>query len=105
MRDLGLSHNLGCTEGTIARQFRWGEMHSAAASAALNFEGTRRNRCQLLRSKLEIFFVGTLLHFGSTGGNRLATAAVGAGEAAVTRFKNEVCRAPWTLIAMNLLRR
>ena len=91
MRDLGLAHNLGRTKGTISCQFRWSEADRASASAALNFERIRRNACQLLGPQLEILFVRAFLNFSSGGRNRLAAATVGAGEAAVTGFENQIC--------------
>jgi hypothetical protein len=69
----------------------------------LNFERRSRNRCHLLGPELQIFFVRTLLNFGSIGRNRLTAPAVGAREAAVTGFENQICRAPGALVPMNLL--
>jgi hypothetical protein len=57
----------------------------------------------LLGPEFEILFIRAFLNLGSTRGNRLAAAAVGAGEAAVTGFENEIRRATWTLIPMDFL--
>ena len=103
MGHLRLGDNLACAKGTISRQFGWHEGHCGPASAALDFQRIRRNRCHLLGPEFEILFIRAFLNLGGTRGNRLAAAAVGAGEAAVTGFENQICRAPWTLVPMNLL--
>ena len=103
MRHLGFCDNLGGAKRTISRHFGRSEGDYCSAPAALNFECLSRDWFQLLWPQLEILFIRAFLNFGSTGGNRLATATVGAGEAAVTGFENEICRATWTLIPMNLL--
>ena len=105
MRHLGLGHNLGGAKRTVSRHFGGSEADRGSASAALNFERISRNRRQLLGPEFEIFFVGALLNFGGIGRNRLAASAVGAREATVERLENQICRAPWTLIPMDLLRR
>ncbi len=103
MRHLRLRDNLGGAKRTVSRHLRWHKADRGSTAATLNLERIRRNRFQLLRPEFEILFIRAFLNFRSTRGNRLAAAAVGAGEAAVTGFENEVRRATWTLIPMNLL--
>jgi len=105
MRHLRLGHNLGGTKRTISRHFGRREADRGSASAALNFQCIRRNRCELLGPEFEILFVGAFLNFGGIGRNRLAASTIGAREATVERLENQICRAPWTLIAMDPLRR
>ena len=103
MRHLRLRDNLGGAKGTVSRYLGWRKGNRGAASGALDLQRIRRNRCHLLGPEFEILFIRALLNFGGTCGNRLTAAAVGARKAAVTRFENEICRAPRTLIPMNFL--
>ena len=91
MRHLRLRDNLGGAEGTVSGHIRWSKADRGSAPAALNFECLSRDWFQLLWPQLEILFIRAFLNFGSTGGNRLATATVGAGEAAVTGLENQIC--------------
>ena len=103
MRHLRLRDNLGCAKRTVSCHFGRHKADRGSAAATLNFERIRRNGCHLLGPELEIFLVRTLLDFSNIGRNRLVAPAVGAGEAAVTGLEDQICRAPWTLIPMNLL--
>jgi hypothetical protein len=68
----------------------------------LNLQCLGRDWFQLLGPEFQILFIREFTNFGSTGGNRLAAAAVGARETPVTGLENEIRRATWTLVAMNL---
>ena len=104
MRHLRLRNNLGGAKRTVSRHLRRHEADRGSAAATLNFERIRRNRFQLLRPQFEILFIRAFLNFRSTRGNRLAATAVGAGEAAVTGFENEIGRAARALVSMDLVR-
>ena len=104
MRHLRLRDNLGGAKGTVSRYLRRHKPDRGSAAATLNLERIFKNRFQLFRPQFEILFVRAFLNFRSTRGNGLAATAVGAGEATVTGFENEIGRAARALVSMDLVR-
>src|SRR5262249_4497572 len=100
-----LSHNLGRAEGTRSCNIRRRKSHRRTATAALHLQGILGEKAQLIRSEIEIGFVGALLNLSRTGRDRFLTTAVGTSQTAVLGFKLQVGGATGAWVAVHLCRR